>query len=327
MPANLSPSYHHAEKRFKEAATSSEKILALEEMLAVIPKHKGTEKMQADIKKRLSKFRNAEDKSGGKKSDPYNFPWEGAGRAVVVGAPNSGKSALVAALSGVQLEVAPYPFTTQKPAPIMVPFEDIQIQVIDTPPVTPDRIEVFHLNLARTTDIIICTVALGEQDPARQFRETKEVFENKKIEFSSIKDNDSHNYGIAKKKTLLVLTGCDMDEDDILLSDFKDNVETDLELFLVSSTTRARIEEFRKILYERLEVVRVYSKIPGNKPDMASPFVLVGGSTVQDVAKTVHKDFAENLRYARIWGSEKFDGQQVQRDYVVHDGDIIELHM
>lgn len=327
MPANLTPDYHHAERKFKEAGSSEEKISALEEMLAVIPKHKGTEKLQADLKKRLSKLRNAEDKKSGKKGDPYNFPWEGAGRVLLVGAPNTGKSAIAAALSGVDVEVAPYPFTTVKPAPIMAPYEDIQIQLIDTPPVTLDRIEPYHSNLARTTDLIICAVALGAQDPAAQFGETKQVFENKKIEFSSIKDNDSHNYGIAKKKTLLVVTGYDMDEDDILLTDFKKMVNTELEVFPISTTLGLGVEELRKTLFERLEVVRVYSKIPGAKPDMSSPFVLAVGSTILDVAKTVHKDFAENLRYARIWGSDKFDGQQVQRDYVVKDGDIIELHM
>lgn len=327
MPANLTPDYHHAEKKFKAAGTPAEKLSALEEMLSVIPKHKGTEKLQADLKKRISKLRNAEDKKGGKKGDPYNFPWEGAGRVVVVGAPNAGKSAIVAALSGIDLEVAPYPFTTVKPAPVMAPYEDIQLQLIDTPPVMADRIESFHANLARTADLIICAVALGAQNPAAQFEETKTIFENKKIEFSHLKDNNSHNFVIAKKKTLLVLTGYDLDEDDILLSDFKNNVDTELDIYPVSTVTGFGIEDLRKTLFEQLQVVRVYSKMPGNKPDMSSPFVLNAGSTVQDVAKTVHKDFAENFRYARIWGSEKFDGQQVQRDYVVQDGDIIELHM
>lgn len=326
MPANLTPDYLKAEKRFKEARTQEERLAALEEMMATVPRHKGTEKIQADIKKRISKLKNLEEKRGGKRMDPYHIPREGAGRAVLAGAPNAGKSALLKALTNASPEVAPYPFTTVKPAPGMMPFEDIQIQLVDTAPVTPDRVEVYHSNLARGADLILCVVDLGFSDPVGQFHEVKDIFEKIKINFAKDGPRRPEPFGAANKKTLVVVNKYDLDEDDVLMSEFRKNSKTDLEIIPVSAETGAGLEDLKIKIFEKMAILRVYSKIPGRPADMNAPYVLPVGSTVQEVARTVHKDFQENLKYARIWGSERFDGQMVQRDYVVHDKDVIELH-
>ncbi len=326
MPANLTPDYHRAERQFREAATPEEKIEALELMLAVIPKHKGTDKLQGDLKKRLSKLRNQEEKRTGKR-DLFRFPREGAGRALLVGVPNTGKSSLLAALTNAAPDIANYPFTTTRPAPAMMPFEDIMVQLIDTGPVTDGRIENYHPNLARGADLLLCVVDLASPDPAAQFHETAAVFERVNIGFVHDLPENISPFGITPVKTIIVAAKYDQDEDDILLDDFKDTATTNLEICPVSAVTCAGIEELREMIFRRLDVVRIYSKIPGRTAEMKSPFTLPAGSTVQDVARMVHKDFADNLRYARIWGSERFDGQQVQRDYIVRDRDIIELHM
>ncbi len=73
--------------------------------------------------------------------------------------------------------------------------------------------------------------------------------------------------------------------------------------------------------------MRVYTKEPGKEPDMGTPFTLSLGSTVLDLARAVHKDFTTGLKYASVWGSSKFPGQRVQRDFVLMDKDVVELHM
>ncbi|MGC9359323.1 MAG: TGS domain-containing protein [Anaerolineae bacterium] len=80
-------------------------------------------------------------------------------------------------------------------------------------------------------------------------------------------------------------------------------------------------------MFERLGVIRVYSKAPGRPPDLDAPFTLEEGSTVADLAAKVHRDFYDQLKSARIWGKGVHDGQMVSRDHVLADGDIVELHV
>ena len=141
MPANLTPEYLAAEEEFKSAQSHEEKIAALERMLSTVPKHKGTEKLQADIKRRLSRERKEGHKKGGARTVPF---WlvkkEGAGQVALIGPPNAGKSSLLAALTNARPEVADYPFTTHAPTPGMMAYENIQVQLIDLPPVSRSEV-------------------------------------------------------------------------------------------------------------------------------------------------------------------------------------------
>src|SRR5437762_1488373 len=116
MPANLTPQYMDAERRFKEAQSVTDKIAALEEMMATIPKHKGTEKLQADLKKKMSAFRKESEqaKKGGRR-ESFVVEREGARQLALAGCPNSGKSQLLRALTHATPEVAEYPYTTRMP--------------------------------------------------------------------------------------------------------------------------------------------------------------------------------------------------------------------
>jgi len=150
MPANLTPQYKQAEERFRAAATHDEKLDALREMIALLPKHKGTEKLYADLKKRLAKLEEEgahTHRGATRHDDPGHVRREGAGQWVLVGPPNAGKSALLAALTNAHPEVAPYPFTTRVPLPGMMAFEDLLVQLVDTPPVSPQHAEAWLTNL------------------------------------------------------------------------------------------------------------------------------------------------------------------------------------
>src|SRR5262249_23744379 len=165
MPANLTPQYMSAEQRFKQASTHEEKIACLEEMLRVIPKHKGTDKLQADLKRRLSKLRQEAQKAAAtRRGYSLSVEAEGAGQIVLVGPPNAGKSALLRALSKATPEVADYPFTTRRPMPGMMPFENVQLQLVDMPPIAREYMEPWMSQIVRNANALLLVVDLC--DPA-----------------------------------------------------------------------------------------------------------------------------------------------------------------
>jgi ribosome-interacting GTPase 1 len=328
MPANLTPQYLEADKRFRQAKNATEKISALEDMLALIPKHKGTEKMQADLKRRLSKARDEAQKRGkaGARGSTYHVPREGAGQVALVGPPNSGKSSLLATMTNALPEIADYPFTTRKPLPGMMEFENIKIQLVDLPPLMPDWTEAWVFGLIRNADLLALVGDLTSDAVLEQVEQLKSQLTAQKIRLvgemtaaHSVADDPA-------KRALLVGNKDDAEgakERGALLHEL---YAADLPLLTVSAASGSNLEALRRALYAGLRIVRVYTKSPGKKPDFETPFVLNIGATVLDVAQAVHKDIAASLKFARVWGVETFDGQRVMRDYVVRDGDVIELH-
>ena|SRR5215471_6222501 len=163
MPANLTPEYLAAEREYKSAQTHVEKIEALERMLARLPKHKGTEKLQADLKRRLSQARKESQKKGGAHTVPF---WvverEGAGQVALIGPPNSGKSKLLCALTHARPEVADYPFTTRLPTPGMMTFENVQIQLVDLPPLAAEFMEPWLPRVIRAAHAAVLVLNLND---------------------------------------------------------------------------------------------------------------------------------------------------------------------
>ncbi|ETW97658.1 MAG: hypothetical protein ETSY2_44240 [Candidatus Entotheonella gemina] len=330
MPANLTPQYHEAERRFREAQSPAEKIACLEEMARVIPKHKGTEKMRADIKRRMSKLRNDAGKNGAKRSSGPTVDREGAGQIVMIGTANAGKSALLRATTKAAPEVADYPFTTRKPIPGMVRYQNVQVQLVDFPPVSDDYIEPWMAQIARNADALLWVVDLGSGDLLDDIEllgQTMEAWKIKPVtEALTPEAMEARPAGIVALKMMVIGQKSDH-------PDSADNLEVLQEIYgdtwpllTVSAEQEDNLDTFAQTLYEMLDVVRVYTKTPGKKPDLTAPYTLPRGSTVVDVAGMVHKDFAQQLKFARIWGTDKYDGQMVQRDYVVQDEDVIELH-
>ncbi len=336
MPANLTPQYLSAEQRFKEATSPQEKISALEEMLSTVPKHKGTEKLQADLKRRLARLRSQSRKKQGASRGPdlHVVRKEGAGQVLLLGAPNSGKSSILARMTHANPDVGDYPYTTRLPQPGMMPFEDVQIQLVDMPPISADFYEGWMGNLARQADLVLLVLDLDGDALLEDIDDISAALEGSKVVLSGKNPAEPEDESWTACASLIVATKCDMDGASAKLAILREFYDDDFEILPVSTVTGEGLEEMRRVIFERLDVVRVYTKAPGEKIEAAgTPFVLKRGSTVIEAAQAVHKDFAESMKFARIWSSDKsrssvkFDGQMVERAHVLDDGDVLELHM
>lgn len=319
MPANLTPQYLGADKRFKQAKTSEEKIACLQEMYALIPKHKGTEKMRADIKTRLSKLM----KQKGQKSQIhravwYHFEKQGAGQVAVFGVPNVGKSSIVKILTGCQTEIAPYPFTTTIPITGMLLYEDVQIQLIDTPPLTEDSPPwLFHI--LRTAKSNVWVIDTSDDD----------LLENTELCIKRLQEGKlypSAENPVVDKKMIIVANKSDEGNSLFGFEILKEMIP-DASILSVSTKTGVGLEDLKTRIFESLDVIRVYTKPKGKQPDLTDPVIMKKGGTVLDAAKTLHKDFAAKLQYARLWDNDKYNGQRVDHNYVLKDKDIIEFHV
>jgi ribosome-interacting GTPase 1 len=323
MPANLTPAYHKAEEAFRQAKTATEKIAALEEMYATLPKHKGTEKMQADIRRRMAKLREAGEQGKAHTGvDRFHVEKHGAGQFVLIGTPNAGKSALVGALTKAHVNVAPYPFATHGPVPGMMPYEDIQIQLVDLPPVTAEGMPPGMTGTVRAADGILLCADLAAPDLLDQVDVCLKVLEGRGVVPAG---RQAPEAGQAMR---MILVGTKVD-----LPGAAENFEAlkglyaNLPMVAVSAQTLQGMGEIPRLCFRLLGIVRVYSKEPGKPPDMKLPFILSQGSTVLDMAAAVHRDIAQNLKRARIWGANTYQGQAVNRDHVLADRDVIELHV
>jgi uncharacterized protein len=330
MPTNLPPDYYSVEKQYKAATDPAEKIELLEEMMAKIPKHKGTDHLRADLRRKLSKLKVAggAKKGGTRQSSVYNISKEGAGQIVIVGAPNAGKSSLVAMQTNANPEVSPAPFSTWGPTPGMMSIENIQVQLIDTPPLNPDHIEADMFNLVRKCDLVLVMVDL-QADPVRQLEDSMEILAQQRVVPEHLAErftDEERRYFL--KPCLVVANKCDDESDDEVYEIFRELLEGECPMMPVSVQTGRNLDKMKQAIFDRLEIMRVYSQAPGEQAKLHLPFVLPIGSTVEEFAGKVHQDFAKNLKSARVWGkSAAFEGQTVSREHVLQDGDIVELSM
>jgi uncharacterized protein len=321
MPANLTPQYHLAEEKYKAAETPEEKAAALKEMLSTIPKHKGTEKLQADIKKRLAVLKkDSQKKSARSTFNPFHVEKQGAGQVVLAGYPNVGKSTLVASLTRAKTKVADYPFSTTVPVAGMMPYEDILIQLVDTPPITPDVIPPGILMTYRGGDALLIIIDVHTGACLDQLEGTLAFLAEKKV--ISVPGEGRQPRTLPY---LVVANKADLPgslENMEVLRELRPDVD-----FISLSSLGESLEDLKAKIFDMLDVVRIYSKTPGKPPDMDRPFTLKRGGTVLDFAHAVHRDFPDRLKNALVWGSSRFDGQAVPRDYLLQDRDIVELQV
>jgi hypothetical protein len=327
MPANLTPEYRRAEERFRGARSPEERLAALEEMLRVIPKHKGTDHMQADLKRRIAQLRKESMKKGGRGGFSYVIPREGAGQVALVGLPNSGKSSLVRALTHATPAVGDYPFTTREPVPGMMRFEDVAFQLVDLPPVSTEHVEPWVFDLVRHADLA-WLVADGRTAPEDvdaavgllASRHLRLVPATPGAARHAASETDT------QRQAIVVVTGVDRPEVAASLDVIDDLLERRWPLAAVSSVTGEGLDALRARTFQAFDIIRVYTKQPGKPPDRSAPFTLPRGATVGDLAERIHKDLLQEMAFARVWGTSAFDGQAVQREHVLAEGDVVELH-
>lgn len=330
MPANLTPQYHKAEDEYRRAATPDEELRALQTMFRELPKHKGTDKLQADLKQKISKVKKeAESHKSSGAGSPHSvrFLRQGAGRAILLGGPNAGKSALIRALTKATPEVAPYPFTTHEASPAMMPWEDVYVQLIDTPPITADFLQPYMQGLIRGAELVVLLVDLGSDDGIGQCEELLARLNATKTRLAAESYLDEDDLGLSFTRTLLVPNKIDLPDAAERLELLHELLPLDLPELVVSAEHGAGLAELRNAIYAAMDVVRVYTKLPtAREADYDKPFTVRRGETLLDVAELVHKDVARNLKFARVWGTAVHDGTQVKGDYVLHDRDVVEIH-
>jgi hypothetical protein len=350
MPANLTPDYRKAEEAYRAAREPKEKLDCLKEMLRTIPKHKGTDHLQGDIKRKIKELTEelqAPKKGGRTKGPVHTVRPEGAAQIALIGPPNAGKSALHVRLTGSRSDVGPYPFTTKLPIPGMLPCDDVLLQLVDLPPVSADYLETWIVNALQPADAALLVVDLTDPACASHIEAILSRLAEKRIYLhghwtglhgpppappQAPADDDGEEVVLdpfrIELPTLLVANKCDLVADPAAeLKVLYELLDLRFPSVVVSAQTGAGCEQIGPLIFKGLEIIRVYSKAPGKPADTDRPFTLRRGQTVHDVASQLHKDIAEGLRYARIWGSEVYAGQQVGPDHRLADRDIIELHM
>jgi len=329
MPANLTAQYLAAEEKYKNARDDRDRMKALKDMLAHIHKHKGTEKLQADIKRKIARLKDEVEikKSKGGHRFSYSVDREGAAQVAVVGPPNVGKSQLISTLTATQLEVADYPFTTRMFHPAMMPFEDIQIQLVDLPPLSEEYLEHWVPSIIRLADMMLLVMDASRDDILDQFEMTTQLLHANKIRPAALSQAEASDPYWSYLNSLVVVNKIDAPQAGKNFQIFDDLYRDTYRILPASATMPATLEAIKAGIVSSLQIIRVYSKRPGHDPEMNHPFTFRLGSTLLEFANAVHKDFAQHLKFARVWGAQVFEGQRINKDYILQDKDVIELHV
>lgn len=332
MPANLPPQYYELERSFRAERDPREKLRMAEELLRIMPKHKGTDKLQADMKAKISDLKkqiSTGDKGHGAKHAVTHdhIEREGAGQVILIGPPNSGKSSLVDSLTHAAPEVGDYPYTTREPQAGMMPYETIQIQLIDTPPIAPDLYEPYMNNLIRAADLVVLVVDPFDPKLQSAVEHILERLSSKHIRLSGPDADSSQDPLWVTKRAIIAVHRAPEDESIQAWRDVLNRLLPGIPQITTSVLDDSVLQGFKRATFDALKIVRVYTKHIGKDVELIDPVVLPIGSTVEQAAASIHKDFAAKLKFARLWGHGKFEGQRVQRDYVLADGDVVEFHI
>ncbi len=329
MPANLTQQYLKAERAYREASTPQDVLACLQTMLIELPKHKGTDKLQADLKQKISRLKDEITRSQSKpsKAAALRIPRQGAGRAIIIGGPNAGKSKLLSVLTRANPEIADYPFTTREPQPGMMPWEDVFVQLIDTPAITADVFDATTQNLVRGAELVLLLVDLGRDDGSQDYVDVLKQFAASKTRLTSTTYIDEHDIGVTCTRTLLVLNKIDHPQAADRLAFFEEQLGRNFDRFQISCQCMFGLNELKLAIYESMDSIRVYTKSPSKKDaDLDRPFTLKRGSTLLDLAELVHLDLAAHFKSAKVWGSRLHPGSTVNADYELHDKDVVEIH-
>jgi ribosome-interacting GTPase 1 len=333
MPANLPPQYQKLEEEYRQEKDLGRRLELLQEMLREIPKHKGTSHLQGELKSKISKLKQQLEGGGktavAKHSAPDHIPREGAGQFVLFGPPNSGKSSMVGALTKAHVEITDWPFATRKPSPGMAKWENVSLQLIDTPSIAPEYCETYVFNIIRTCDVAVLVLSLGDDDLIEHCEYVANRVHEGKVRLNGLVEPDPRYPTALLKKTLIAATGHDLPDAETRLEFLRDAVGNKSQIIPVAIPSREGLDNFLSVSFSMLELHRAYTKAPGKEPDLDDPVLLSQGATVADAARSIHKDIAERLQFARIWSRVKptLDGTRVPADHIVEDGDVLEFHV
>jgi ribosome-interacting GTPase 1 len=381
MTTNVTVEYALAEKRFQDARSPEEQLVALLEMQSTAPDHKGAENLRAEISRKIKKTREKLEKNEEQRKKASarsaSIRKEGIGQIVLVGMPNSGKSTILKALTKADVEVADYPFTTKTPQVGMIDYRKSRIQLVEIPPLIEGSCEGKAMGrelfgLIRNGDAV--ALVLDSADLEKEFLALKNEFSRAEIELNAAKNplslEKSRFLGISlvnpafykanlnELKAFLRKRGLS----NVTIVFHRATVLKDVEVFLSSKTISKRAmaiivekkglkaderamklvsgdmgvfcinklgDNEKKALAEKffamLDRVLVFTKKPGEK-QADKPMALPLGSTVGDAARDLHQDFEKHFKYAKVWGSARYPGQRVARNFVLKTGDIVEIY-
>jgi ribosome-interacting GTPase 1 len=329
MPANLPPQYSKVEEELRRASSPAEKLEKTRELFRLLPKHKGTEKLQAELKQKISRLKEEADsgKSTARKHGlSYRVPREGAGQVVLLGAPNAGKSALLAALTHAHPEVAAYPFTTRAPQPGMMRVHDVDIQLVDLPPISADVMEPWIPSIVRAANAAWLVVSLADDDLVENAQAVINRLAAVHTDLVADLPHESEDEATIHVRTMLVANQADAPGASDRLAILEELMPLPYKSCSVSAAVGTNLDSLRLATYDFLEIMRIYTKLPGRPPDRQRPFTLPIGGSVLDLAREIHRDLQDQIKFARVWGEFVHDGQSVGRDHILHEGDIVEIH-
>ncbi|MFH1262993.1 MAG: GTPase [Pseudomonadota bacterium] len=341
MPTNTTPEYKRSEAEYKKARDPHEKLKWLREMLRTVPKHKGTDHLQADIKTRIKDLTEEtaiREKKGGGGGVIQAVRSEGAAQIVLIGPPNAGKSLLLNRLTGAHAEVGPYPFTTKTPFPGMLKYEDVHLQLIDLPPISKEFMEGWYANALQTADAAMLVVDVTDPAATDDLPAILSRLHEKKVTLTErwpldpesavpVGRDETPDPFRLHLPTILVANKRDLDPDPEEVKVLEELVGVKFPAFTVSAETREGLSELGPFLFKKLGLIRAYTKPPGKPPELTKPYTLRHGGTVHDLAVLVHKEIASMLKFAKLWGSGRFDGQPVGPEHRLVDKDVVELHV
>ena len=166
-------------------------------------------------------------------------------------------------------------------------------------------------------------------NPLEGFETTQSLLDEKQIGLYPVGTPEPETESLSQfvKATILVATGVDkpgVKEDIEALSEL---LEGPWPVLPVSSVTGEGFQELARLTFETLDVIRIYTKEPGRPADHKKPFTLKRGATIAVLASTIHKDLSQQFKFAKVWGRSVFDGQKVNADHVLEEGDIVEIHI
>jgi small GTP-binding protein len=377
MPTNASYEYFRAQTKFEQARSAMEKLAALQEMISAAPKHKGAENLRAELSKKAALLRKEIEKQKEQQAKrgsgaSISVKKEGIGQVALVGLPNSGKSTVLRTLTGVDVKIAPYEFTTTQPEVGMMDYKGAWIQLVEIPALIEGSSEgkangTRLLSVIRNADAIVLVLsaekALAELAVLKKELSSASIRVNESRPDIRIEQSEFKGISIAGKQFLKISV---QQVEDFFKSLGKHNVsivfnEEVKDIMRIAQALDEKIVykkalvllnnkglgvqelkeknafvlndlkkdkgELGQRIFALLDRVIIYTKKPGQEADLNEPLVLPKGATIEDVARQLHKELASKIKSARVWGSTRFEGQKVGKDYALQNFDIVEIEV